>query len=158
MKSKITFALLLTTLAISCNKDPFNPDSVSYFIFGSYHCKCNHTLSSCASLYKYTPASLVAGDGAFCRVEEFTYEGPSLPAEEIALGAALINEIPDELYLSEETRFGCPDCSDQGGYYVSIKEEGMPAKTWHIDTQTHSLPAFLLPFQQKIRETVDVLQ
>ncbi len=159
MKNKIAFLLLftLTQMAFSCEKDELQADAVDYFIFGEFHCFCNPDAGACASLYKYTPGSLIKGEGEACNLEEFTYETPSMDAADVAEAAALLEDVPDELYASKETTFGCPDCADQGGYYVSIKQKGK-VKTWRIDTRTDDLPKFLVPFQQKLAAIINGLQ
>lgn len=154
MKSKILFALLASSLLFSCKTPPTPATAVEYFIYGEFHCHC--IAPQCAKLYKYTPGSVLTGKGAHCEMDDFTYEGESLPATDIAKAEALLAAVPAELYSSEETTFGCPDCADQGGYYISVKKDG-EVKTWRIDTQDQSLPAFLLPFHQKLIETFEQL-
>lgn len=154
MKSKILFPVLLCALLFSCKKDPVTPDSVDYFTFGVNYCFC---IDQCATLYKYADAKLIKGVGNSCEPADYTFNGTALPADDLALAETLLNALPDSLFSSSETIFGCPDCADQGGYYVEIKKDG-EVKSWRIDTRADDLPEWLKPYQQKIKDTIESLQ
>ncbi len=154
MKSKIVFYLLTGVLLFSCKTTPTPSVSVDYFIFGSAHCHC---LNHCATLYKYTPAMLVKGAGESCQPADYTYNGRTLGAGAIAKAEKLLLAVPAELYAAQDTVFGCPDCADQGTFYVEVKKDGA-VMSWRIDTNESDLPAFLKPFHQKIKETLEALR
>lgn len=154
MKNKILFLLLAGVWFAACKKAPTPADSLDYFIFGSGYCHC---ISDCGTFYQYTPSNLVKGDGQSCQSADYTFKGASLNADAIARAEALLKALPDALYASEETTFGCPDCADQGGYYIEIKKGGV-VKSWKIDTNEGALPEFLKPLHQKIRETLEALK
>ncbi len=123
-------------------------------MFGSAHCHCRE---NCATLYKYTAAGVVKGNGTSCQPPDYTFGGAAMSADASAKALKLLADIPEGLYASKETTFGCPDCADQGTYHIEVKKGGV-VHAWRIDTQDSSLPDFLKPFQQKIRETMEALK
>ena len=55
---------------------------------------------------------------------------------------AWIDHFPAELLAAPSGDFGCPDCYDQGGYYIEINIEGTQ-KFWHIDPDLKDVPDFI---------------
>ncbi len=153
MKNKILFSALACVLVFSCKKDPVTPNSIDYFIFGVGYCEC---VGMCGEFYKYTTDALVKGDGGACVPEGHTYNGSALSDDDFAVAEALLISLPDDLYYAETTTFGCPDCHDQGAYYVEIKKEGV-VKSWVLDPDADAIPAFLVPFRQRLKDALDTL-
>ncbi|MBK9487878.1 MAG: hypothetical protein IPO07_03120 [Haliscomenobacter sp.] len=57
----------------------------------------------------------------------------------------------------EDEVFGCPDCADQGGFYLEIKQ-GKSTRSWRIDTNDDQIPAYLSAYTAKVGKVVDELE
>jgi len=69
----------------------------------------------------------------------------------------LIDEIPAELLMGGSKTYGCPDCADQGGIYISIGNS--PATiTYYIDpTNTTDQSPATIAYKQKIMAAIEQL-
>lgn len=63
---------------------------------------------------------------------------------------------PRRILTDTTTKFGCPDCADQGGYYVALKADGY-RKEWLIDQNLDAVSPYLHPFLQKVDSAVQAL-
>jgi hypothetical protein len=152
-KSLLLCFMTITFLSCDCDKDNAFPELYEHFIFGSYACEC---VGQCAWLYQISNEELVMGEGAFCEPDNYTYHGASLSQDKFAIARRLIDEFPGELLENNEDRFGCPDCHDQGGYYIELSTIGSTRK-WSIDTDVDDLPEFLLDYQKTIHDVLIAL-
>jgi hypothetical protein len=104
-------------------------------------------------LYEIRDTQLIRGQGSECLPEGYTYDGLSDPHENYLIAKQLIDQFPDQLIKNQEDTYGCPDCADQGGYYLELRTK-KETRTWRIDTRDQDLPAFLLEFQELIEEVI----
>ena len=139
---------------LSCNKDNDFPTCYEHFIFGSYACEC---AGQCAWLYQLTNDELVIGDGESCMPDHYTYAGTPLSKDKFEIAHRVVDELPDTLLENSEDRFGCPDCHDQGGYYLELRTKSSTRK-WSIDTDADDLPEFLMDYQKTIHDVLIALQ
>lgn len=145
---------LLVALALSaCKKDTPKLGSGDYLIFGHFHGECMG--EECVEMFELTSDELkedsndhYGGDGPY----NFT----SLTAEKFELVAGLAADIPAELIEQPDSTFGCPDCADQGGIYIELKEEGTTHK-WTIDKSKTGSPDYLHDFIDLITEKINVI-
>ena len=63
---------------------------------------------------------------------------------------------PRRILTDTTTEFGCPDCYDQGGYYVALKADGYQQE-WLIDQNLDAVSPYLHPFLQKVDSAVQEL-
>jgi len=154
MKVKTQLYFLAIVCFFSCTKDPVTIDSVDYFIFGRAGCECG---GNCGTFYKYFNDMLVEGDGQSCQVNHHTFNGSALTADDKEQAEMLLNAFPDHLFYIQATSIGCPDCFDQGFYYIEIQTDGNN-KSWKLDRSVEAVPEYLWPFLQKIEETMNALQ
>lgn len=63
------------------------------------------------------------------------------------------------LYLSQnpDSTYGCPNCHDQGGYYISYKDNNV-VRSFYLDKDTSALPVALQSFAQWLGQTIDSLK
>ncbi len=129
-----------------CSKEHLNSD---YMIFGHAYGFCRG--EDCVELFKLESGQLY-GD----RADQYpglddVYDGHFIVLSEEKYNKAkdLIEKFPQQLFEEEEKRIGCPDCADQGGYYV---EYGIGSQVgfWFIDTSQNSIPEYLRNFTQEL--------
>lgn len=140
---KNTFLFLALLLAFSCKNQPETniPQSADYFIFGTAHGMC---LGDCVTLFKLKGQSLTADDNAQYAMlgsGDLPFQTTSLPAEKVALAETLRAQIPANLFKEPDGNIGCPDCYDQGLYFVQIKT-GDTVRDWRIDRDSKQYAAF----------------
>lgn len=126
----LLFILGLSLFLFSgCEKGIFNKEKT--LIFGKFHGFC--VGESCNEIYKLTSKNLYEDTkNKYITEENFKFE----------IAEHLLTEIPEELLDLENETIGCPDCADQGGYYIQFTDkEG--TKTFKIDTFRDNVPMYL---------------
>ena len=111
-----------------------------YLIIGKYYGECLG--SECVNIYKLTADSIYLAkdypNGAvpfqgsfdyFCRPPQSRF-------------SALIDAIPTELLTTASQTIGCPDCVDQGGFYVEYGKDNVLVG-WKIDNDRGAVPEYL---------------
>ena len=149
----LLFILGLSLFLFSgCEKGIFNKEKT--LIFGKFHGFC--VGESCNEIYKLTSKNLYEDTKKkYITEENFKFEKLSKSKFEIA--EHLLNEIPEELLDLENETIGCPDCADQGGYYIQFTEkEG--TKTYKIDTFRDNVPMYLHGYLDQIDFILNELQ
>ena len=149
------------------NGTPIEIPELEYFIFGSYAGNCG---GDCAQLYRWidyvvqsdSVAIWAPGAPLYFRSVNYGLPGTGNPLGTPAYGHGeavieLINAFPEALGQTEETVFGCPDCMDQGGYYLELKTASSH-RSWAIDTRNEPVPDYLNAYKLKIWETMDLLE
>ena len=105
-------------------------DDFTHFVFGSYAGRCG---GDCSLLFRYIDGKVQADAVAqwvpgqalvFTDSLPGSVFGP-VPSSVGGVGATsavveLINELPDLLLRNAQSTYGCPDCYDQGGYYLEL--------------------------------------
>lgn len=128
--------LLLLLLVLGCKKDttaPVDLDKLDYFIFGRASGFC--VGSSCVMLYKLENQQLFPdADMTYTQFStgDIAFGTTSLPTDKVLLAQALLAEFPSSLLNEPNGTLGCPDCTDQGVYYIKMKS-GKTVREWHID-------------------------
>jgi hypothetical protein len=123
------------------------------FVFGKFACFC---AGQCMTAYRLADGQLVRGTSK-CSPEELTYESSPLPAAGLTLAEELYKALPAELLSACNQTFGCPDCADQGGYYLSVKKNGSVC-FWRLDKPDFNLPPEFHPLAAKIEQTMAGLE
>jgi hypothetical protein len=152
----IILTLGLIFMSAECQKEKNQPDNTaefSEFIFGSAYGFC---AGNCVHLFKIAGGKVYAdlldrGDPA-----EATFSTTPLGDVEYQLALPVMEQFPEAL-LAEKSPIGCPDCHDQGGYFVQITKDGETSR-WMIDTVEDRLPAYLRPYTKLIGEVVQELR
>jgi hypothetical protein len=147
MKKYLTKFVFLACMFAAGSCDHNESDEGDYFAFGIYAGFC---LKDCAYLYviknntlfehvnfKFPPQKSVLEDLQKRSQDEYE-RVKNLPS---LLPSAILNE--------ENTTIGCPDCADQGGYYIEIHSRG-ETRHWQLDTNTNYLPEYLRPFADSL--------
>lgn len=139
---------LILSIWTSCKKD--NNDLEDYLIFGAFYGECG---GNCTILYKIEGEQLYTDDVEWGIPDDIPFQAAPLSSNKYEIAKILIDEFPDELKNASESVFGCPDCADQGGYFIELKD-GESIKSWTIDTSESEIPDYLVPYTQKIWEVL----
>lgn len=141
MKNFLLFLALLPLLG--CNKQDDtvpSPETFDYFIFGTAAGKCT---GNCVTLFKLEGQNLYADDDAnyLMITQDVPFQTTSLPAKKVALAETLQAQFPANLLEEPDGNVGCPDCYDQGLFYVKIKA-GDTVREWRIDRAVEKYTAY----------------
>lgn len=155
------FLLLLSILFIfsSCDKkdDTKVLNANEYMIFGSFHGFCQG--EQCVELFLLDSANLFEDkkDGYPNFNELYVGDYRALTSANYESTKSILNDFPSKLLTEKDTVFGCPDCVDQGGFYVEYKLDGKH-KFWILDNNKASVPSYLHPFMDSMQVKIDALQ
>ena len=152
--------ILLTTLFLfnSCDKDDdcqvVSEENIE-LIFGTDYGFC---VENCTQLFLLKNDSLYADDIDKGVPAEIPFLATPMPAEKYEIAKILIaNDVfPAALLNETNDRIGCPDCADQGGYYIEWRST-TERKKYFIDTNEEALSEYLKPYVQKVREVMEKL-
>lgn len=155
MIKKLMFFSIIILLFGGCKKDPaVNSD---YFIIGSYYGEC---MGDCAILYKAENGKLYADNVKWFHLNVnssiLKFDDSPLSNDKFILVDKLKNNLPNYLINNPSKTFGCPDCADQGGMYIEIRQDGKVI-FWNIDTGIASLPKEIKNYITQCKELLEQL-
>ena len=147
---KTIFGWLIIGLALSitaCNDDDANSvdDTNSnndvVLLFGQFNGFCGG--EGCIEIFKLDATSLSEDtNDNYPSLNTAPYDGNFvvLGADKFDVVKNLIEEIPNALLDESNQVFGCPDCVDQGGYYLEYIKNGVH-QYWLFDADIQNNPA-----------------
>ncbi|XOV91778.1 MAG: hypothetical protein ACFHWX_16390 [Bacteroidota bacterium] len=153
---KIFIIVLVTFMFSSCEENNPNPKS-NYLIFGRFAGFC--TGENCIRIFKLDssqvsedtldkyPSRTDFYEGAFVKLNQSKFE----------IASTLFKNFPEEIFNEMDTVFGCPDCADQGGYYLEVKQ-GELHKFWILDSNTGSIPEYLHIFIDELQGVLEQIE
>ncbi|PZF74390.1 hypothetical protein [Taibaiella soli] len=124
-------------------------DATGYFSFGKYYGMCGGP--NCARFYKISNGSVYPDNMVQFR-KPLLFAGVPLssPNAWVAASAVLYN-FPQEMTNQPDTAVGCPDCHDQGAYYIEYKASSTaPVKYWSVDPDTAYLSNAIRAYLSRI--------
>ena len=156
---KISISLLFVFLfgITACDNDIQNdpaPQEKQVFIFGSFAGEC---LGNCVHYYKIEAEKLYADDIDHGIPDSIPFQTTPLSAAKYQLAEPLSEDIPDELLTSNQQVYGCPDCYDQGGIYLELRN-GDKVQKWQLDTDSTDQSSAILEYKQRVVEVLVALQ
>lgn len=146
---KLTVIFLLTT---SCTK--LNLENLDYFAFGNSFGMCQ---GNCANFFLIKDKSLYPDDMNYYTGTTLKFKSEVLPDDDYNLAQKLVKNFPDYLINNPDKTFGCPDCADQGGIHIELKENGL-MKRWHFDTNISNLPDEIQDYVREISVVIEQLK
>ena len=162
MRTRYFALLILIVASVSCDSGPTSTDvepktDADYILFGHFYGLCLG--ETCIETYKLTDSKLFEDT-----VDHYGGGGKEpYPGKYVLLADSLFQKvkglkdhIPEELVAGGSKAFGMPDAGDGGGIYVERSENGI-VQQWWIDNHRQSMPDYLYPFVQRIRESIDLL-
>ena len=142
----------------SCKKDPIAKTiSYDYLIFGTIYGECGGP--DCVTLYKLENGKLYKNNNRTYPKLTQQYAGvyTELSQDKFNYVKDLPDYFPEDFLKQSEQFIGCPDCVDQGGYFVEFGK-GDYRKNWMVDMSTANIPKTLHTFIDKLREKMELLK
>lgn len=145
-----TLALLLSACRKETKAD-FHPD---YFIVGSSYGMC---LKGCTDLYKLSGGQLYA-DSMERGLLPLVFLSKPLDDSKRKTVSDLQSQVPATIYEGDTIQqIGCPDCHDQGTYYLEFAKGGMKF-TVRLDTDSAAIPVELRSFHAQMEQALSNLK
>ena len=152
MKKLLCITLLFALLA-GCKEE--EAPQLDAFIFGRWNLLCE---GNCIRIYKLDQGKLYVDNmNSFREAQIITYKPTPLGDELTPLAQDLRAAFPEAYMFPRGLDFiGCPDCAEQGGYYLAFEnEEGV--LWWQVGNVPALWPEEIRPFMQKLITTIDKL-
>lgn len=145
MKNAMLMAIILISSLSNCSSEEEDDltGTSEYLVFGVYH---NFCIGDCWHLYKIENGELYADN--FDHIKDGEIKFQSVPLDKSLYSEALtLVPIPADVTASETETYGCPDCADQGGYYLEFIQEGTKRivyfDTRYMDFENKEIVAYL---------------
>lgn len=157
MKSRLYTYALCGLFLIGCSKKNNDDDGIqdgASLIFGFYAGECS---GDCSDVYFLDESSLaVDEDNRFPTNDFFVGNFRGLPQSDFNNSIELLALLPPELLNETDPVLGCPDCADQGGYYLEYQTESFQA-AWRIDSNLDEVPSYLHDYIELLLEKMNIL-
>ena len=146
---KLILSLIIVTIFTTCRKSAFIDD---HFIFGQYYNYCN---SNCVNYFMIKKDRLYIDDMTHPS-KRLKFKNQTLTQDKFNLAKQLVDILPENLKNSPSQSFGCPDCGDEGAYYIEIKKN-RTSKKFHIEMDTAKLPKELKNYIPEMEKVISQL-
>lgn len=145
--------MVLFALLTGCNEE--EEPEIDAFIFGKWSLICE---GNCIQIYKLDQGKLYADNmNSFRESQIITYNPTPLGDEFTQQAQELRAAFPQAYLFPRGLDFiGCPDCAEQGGYYLAF-ENAEGVLWWQIGNVPALWPEEIRPFMEKMVATVDQL-
>lgn len=146
---RIAIACLLIFSISACNNDDDNPVPIiepEYVVFGEFASGMN---AEDSQMFKVTLTTFEKEvvSGVFTRLDYEFEADETMSQGDFSNARQIIDWIPQVLIESETDTYGCPDCHDQGGYFLEFGD-GNHSKKFIIDpVDTEDQPQELINFK-----------
>lgn len=157
MKKALYLLPLLMLSLCACNDIETPNKDADYVIFGRYAGFCQ---GDCFSVFRVNSTNLVEDETSeYFTGDNYQFQpGRVLSDTHYGLAKLLLTKIPAELLLTDKTIFGCPDCADQGGFYLSFSIGG-EVKSIRLDTRaTDDQSEDVLHFKGQLSEVIEAIR
>ncbi len=150
--SKVLAICFVLLAGFSCDKS--NSGTINSLSFGTAHGMC---AGDCAIFFK------IEGDKIYpdssLRYSDFgslVFAATPLSNEKYLLAKELKDSFPVYLLKNVNQTIGCPDCADQGGIHIEVRQNET-VKFWHIDTDTSKQPVEIRRYIERLRTIISQL-
>jgi len=125
---KIFFSLSIMILTVSsCKKEA---DQDHYFVFGFFAGECN---TNCSMIFKIENNKIYLDqENYFPYDREIKFSNVQMSNEKYNIAIELEKKFPEFLLKNSKSTYGCPDCVDQGAFYLQINN-GNQNRKWFVD-------------------------
>ncbi len=164
MKNHLLLSLiLLTVFAYGCKEDAptATNEKLEYLIFGRFAGECLG--DQCIEIYKLENNRLYESEDIYptssTQIGNTPYQAGFTEIDNPASFVIdeLLSDFPMSLLADSKSVLGCPDCADQGGYFLEISTSSKIAN-WRIDTDRSAIPAYLSPYLDLLDEKILLLR
>jgi hypothetical protein len=147
---RILLALLVVLPLISGCKEEETPDQEA-FIFGQWNLLCQ---GNCIQIYKFEGGKLFEDNmRSFREAPVITYKTSPMDSKYWTKGQALENSFPKDYLMPKGLQFiGCPNCVEEGGYYLAFERES-EIIWWQVGRTPELWPEEIRPFMEKMIQT-----
>ena len=135
----------------SCKKTDSTPD---YFAFGRYG---NYCITSCGTYYSIKNNELYIDTTAKTIGGPLNFAPTPLSHSNYLLAKPIMDSFPKYFLDHPNQTFGCPNCVDQGGYYIEMIKNGQKTY-WFIDTSIASLPVEIRAYVTQLASTINSIK
>ncbi len=154
---KIAFLLVLLSGTVACHTTKTEVENTSgefSLVFGKYHGFC---AGDCVSLYKISGEQLFEDDlMRFSGWDTPVFKDTPMSKQRYQQAKVLLDNFSPSLLQTDAETIGCPDCADQGGYYLEW-QQGEVLRRWRIDTNENELPNDLVAYTRQITQVLESL-
>ncbi len=155
MRNHILLLLIIPLTFTSCEKLRSPKD---YLVFGTFYGFCHGEM--CTELFKLQDGVLYEDqkDG-YPNYQEDFYDGDfkKLDGSDYEIAKHMLDDFPLKLLDETDVLFGCPDCADQGGFYLEYKVDGVH-KYFVLDQFKDNVPAYARSYLDEVNRVVQELQ
>ena len=155
MKAFTALLLALSIMSVSCKKHSSHAGGGLTFGYA-----CGECMGNCAQYYKIQSGQLYKDENHKTYVSDLaTLKFTTvLPDAKYKIVKDLQSLIPSQLYYEHNGTYGCPDCTDQCGYYVML-QAGSNTYRWAIDPMLiNDSTSFVQPFVKELAKDMQQLQ
>ncbi|OEK05021.1 hypothetical protein [Roseivirga misakiensis] len=121
MKKILALTFLFYLVISGCENENLPIDS-EYLLFGNFY---GHCQGDCFNAFQVDNEKVQSddADGHFT-FDQYQFESTrTLDKSAFSEARSLLKQIPSELITSEIESYGCPDCADQGGYFMIFETD-----------------------------------
>jgi hypothetical protein len=159
----LSLALILTNCADDITRSDndecdcyYLTEATDAFVFGKYFGFCQG--EQCTNLYKLQNGQLFADDmERLMHPDDLVFQPEPLSEDKYATAKAILDSLPTALFEEPSETIGCPDCADQGGYFIEWRTSG-ETQRWYLDANKNNLPEYLVSYAQQIDEVLAALK
>lgn len=144
--------ILSVVILTSCHKNENDINENDYLIFGHFFGECMG--ETCIETYKLTSSKLYENQNDNYAHTDFNFI--ELDNDKFNDVSDLSSFLPTELLNESDSTFGCPDCHDQGGLFISFFNDN-ELKTWRIDNDKNAVPSYLHDFMDKVNQKIELI-
>jgi len=155
--------LVSVMLLVSCEEDQLanRPISDAYLVFGTFAGLCQ---DDCVHYYL-----LDMQERRLYKLENQKYpsvdndlnllnaERVQLPDEDFQVAKQLMDKLPKQIIDETDPTIGCPDCLDQGGFYLSFSESDVTYE-FLLDTRGDAIPSYLQNYTEDLRNVISEIR
>lgn len=143
-------------LTLACDKVGFDGklDSDEYLIFGKYFSECG---GNCVTMFMIRNQQLFPDELDWGLPQVIPFSDIPLDPMKFAIAIPLVKSFPNALFESSKRKYGCPDCADQGGFYIRLSTGGN-TNTWLIDTRDDEQNKAIIDYKKKIDQVLHLLK
>jgi hypothetical protein len=153
---KTVLFLFASLVAFSCNKnDEIDPLKLKgeYFVFGtSATGMCG---GDCTTLYLIKDGKLYSD--RVSNTATLAFNETPLGDDKYQIAKQALDSLPAYLIQNTNQTFGCPDCADQGGFYLQLKNN-TTISTWQLDMFKQQNPVQIHPYYELLKNIMNQLK
>jgi hypothetical protein len=120
--------------------------TIDYLSFGKAYGYC---AGDCAKFFKLEGEKIYPDTITRYTGQAIGFNINPLSNDKYLLAKELKDNFPSYLFNRPGETIGCPDCADQGGIHLEIKDNGV-SKFWHIDMDINKQPVEIRPYLEKV--------